>query len=92
MTLIRRGRVTSNMFVKEPEGMIFREYIKVYKLYIQMIYMPSQINNFTIYACTILPIFKLIETERYCSKWVRIMTKEESVFSVGFVSDSTLLL
>ena len=49
----------------ERTGRIFREDIKVCKLYIRKGFCPEPKNNFMICGCTIFPTFKLIEMERY---------------------------
>ena len=64
VTLKSCGRVTSHIFVKEPEG----SWEKIFK-YVNCTYGripgPSQKNNFMIYACTITGRIKPIERERY---------------------------
>ena len=64
VTLKSRGRVTSHIFVKEPKGSSEKILKFVNCTYIR-IFVPSQKNNFMIYACTIFFNFKLIERERY---------------------------
>ena len=54
----------SHIFVKEPEGSS-EKILKYVKCTYGRIFVQSQKNKFTIYACTIFPTFKLIELERY---------------------------
>ena len=60
----RKGDIT--YFCDRTER-IFREDIKVSKLYIRKDFCPEPKKKFMICACTTFPTFKLIETERYMS-------------------------
>ena len=58
----RKGDI---IYFCEITGRMFREDIKVHKLYIHKDFCAELEKKFTIYACTIFPTFKLIETEMY---------------------------
>ena len=64
VTLKSRRRVTSHIFVKEPEGSS-EKILKYVNCTYGRVFVPSQKHNFMICGCTIFPTFKLIETERY---------------------------
>ena len=61
-----RGRVTSHMFVKEPEGSLEKK-LKYVNCSYGRIFIPNQKQNFMIYACTIAGRIKAIERERYAN-------------------------
>ena len=69
-TVKSHGRVTLHIFVKEREGSS-EKISKYVNCTYGRIFVPSQKQNFMIYACTIAGRIKTIERERYIS--VRII-------------------
>ena len=65
-TVKSHGRVTSYIFVKEREGSS-EKIFKYLNCTYERIFVPSQKQNFMIYAYTIAARIKTIERERYIS-------------------------
>ena len=69
----------SHIFVKEPEGSS-EKILKYVNCTYGRIFVPSQKQNFMIYACTIAGTIKVVERERSCSGSTEVLRTVLNIF------------